>query len=245
MGRSFAFAYGIITYIIFLITFLYAVGFVGNIFVPKTIDSGVQNPVGFALIINLMLLLVFALQHSIMARPGFKRVWTKIIPKSVERSTYILMTNAALILIFLFWQPMPAKVWDASNTFTGTALSILFWIGWFIVLTSTFMIDHFSLLGLKQVHAHLKAQVAPETKFLKIGFYRLVRHPIMTGFLIAFWATPTMSVGHLLFTVATTLYIIIAVLRLEEKDLVAEIGSEYLAYQREIPAFVPSIGRRK
>ncbi len=245
MGRSITFAYGVIVYGISLVTLLYSIGFVGNLLVPKSIDSGTPGPVGVALVVNLLLLSVFALQHSIMARPAFKRVWTRIIPKPAERSTYILMTNAALILIFLFWQPMPTMLWDASNTPVGTALSALFWIGWLVVLASTFMIDHFSLFGLKQVLAHLKTQASPEVGFLKTGFYRLVRHPIMTGFLIAFWAAPAMSVGHLLFAAVTTGYIILAVLRLEEKDLVAEIGEEYLAYQREVPAFIPSFGGRK
>ncbi len=245
MGRSITFAYGVIVYGISLVTLLYSIGFVGNLFVPKTIDSGMPGPAGPALVINLLLLLAFALQHSIMARPAFKRVWTKIIPKPAERSTYILMTNAALILIFLFWQPMPVKLWDASTTPVGPVLSALFWIGWLIVLASTFMIDHFSLFGLKQVHAHLKMRAASEAGFLKTGFYRLVRHPLMTGFLIAFWAAPAMSVGHLLFAAVTTGYILFAVLRLEEKDLVAEIGGEYQAYQREVPAFFPGFGGRK
>jgi len=245
MGRGFAFIYGVVAYIIFLITFLYAIGFVGNIFVPKTIDSGTQGAIGLSLVINLVLLSVFALQHSIMARPAFKRVWTKIIPKAVERSTYVLMASMALILIFLFWQPMTQTVWDASNTLPGVVLTYLFWAGWLIVLASTFMIDHFDLLGLKQVHANLKKYAATAPGFSKRAFYRLVRHPIMTGFLIAFWATPTMTIGHLLFTLMTTGYIIIAVLYFEEKDLVAEIGDEYLDYQREVPAFVPSIRRRR
>ncbi len=245
MGRSVTFAYGVIVYIIFLATLLYSIGFIGNVFVPKTIDSGVSGPVGQAALINLMLLLVFALQHSIMARPAFKRVWTKIIPKPTERSTYMLLTNAALILIFVFWQPMPARVWDASNTVTGSALSALFWAGWLIVLVSTFMIDHFHLFGLKQVHAHLISRVSPASGFLKIGFYRMVRHPIMTGFLIAFWAAPTLSAGHLLFALVTTGYIIVAVLRFEEKDLVAEIGDAYQTYQREVPAFIPGFRGRK
>jgi methanethiol S-methyltransferase len=243
MGRRFAFTYGVVSYVVFLITFLYAIGFVGNIFVPKSIDSGVQGALGLALVINLVLLSIFALQHSIMARPAFKRIWTKIIPKAVERSTYVLMSSGALILIFLFWQPMTAMVWDLSDTLPGMALTALFWAGWLIVLVSTFMIDHFDLVGLKQVHANLKNRAATAPGFRKRAFYRLVRHPIMTGFLIAFWATPTMTIGHLLFALVTTSYIIIAVLYFEEKDLVTEIGDEYLAYRREVPAFIPGIRR--
>jgi len=178
-----------------------------------------------------------------MARPAFKRVWTMFIPKAAERSTYILMTCAALILIFVFWQPLPAPIWNLSNTVLGTALTVLFWVGWLGVLASTFMIDHFDLFGLKQIYANLKKQQTTQLGFIKFGLYRLVRHPIMTGFLIAFWATPTMTTGHLLFAMVTAGYIVIAVLRLEEKDLIAQIGDDYIAYQREVPAFIPSIGR--
>ncbi|WP_146346843.1 methanethiol S-methyltransferase [Falsiphaeobacter marinintestinus] len=243
MGRSITFIYGVGVYAVFLGTFLYSIGFVGNVLVPKSIDSGVQGPVTASVLINLVLLSLFALQHSIMARPAFKRVWTTLIPKPAERSTYILMTCAALIMIFLFWQPLPAKVWDVSQTMAGTALLALFWGGWLVVLASTFMIDHFDLFGLKQIYAHLRDRKATQSGFVKTGLYRLVRHPIMTGFLIAFWATPIMSVGHLLFALVTTGYIVIAVLHLEEKDLIAEIGDDYLTYRREVPAFVPGIGR--
>lgn len=243
MGRSAAFLYGIVVYVIFLITFLYAIGFVGNIAVPKSMDSGTPGPVTMSIVVNLALLSVFALQHSIMARPAFKRLWTRIIPKAAERSTYILMTCAALILIFLFWQPIPNRIWDFGNSVTGLTLSLLFWGGWFVVLSSTFMIDHLDLFGLKQVFAHLRKRQAMQPNFVKTGFYRLVRHPIMTGFLIAFWAAPIMSAGHLLFACVTTGYIVIAVLHLEEKDLIASIGDDYLAYRDEVPAFVPGFGR--
>ncbi len=244
MGRSITFIYGIAVYVIFLVTFLYSIGFVGNVLVPKSIDSGAPGPIVASLVINLVLLSVFALQHSIMARPAFKRVWTKVIPKHAERSTYIFMTCAALILIFVFWQPLPAVVWDVSNTVLGTALTVLFWVGWLVVLASTFMIDHFDLFGLKQIYANLKKRQSIQLGFMKVGLYRLVRHPIMTGFLIAFWAAPTMTAGHLLFTLVTTGYIVIAVLRLEEKDLIAQIGDDYITYQNEVPAFIPSLGQR-
>lgn len=243
MGRSITFIYGLAVYAIFLLTFLYSIGFVGNLLVPKSIDSGVQGSVAASVLVNLALLSAFALQHSIMARPAFKRIWTKVIPKAAERSTYILMTCLALIAIFVFWQPLATSIWDFSNTATGTTLTALFWVGWLIVLTSTFMIDHFDLLGLRQIYANLKNRSAAQSGFIKVGLYRLVRHPIMTGFLIAFWAAPTMSVGHLLFALVTTGYIVIAVLHLEEKDLVAYLGDEYLAYQREVPAFIPGFGR--
>lgn len=243
MGRSITFIYGVAAYAIFLVTFLYSIGFVGNLLVPKSIDSGMQGPIGISTAINLALLSLFALQHSIMARPAFKRVWTKVIPKAAERSTYILMTCGALILIFMFWHPLPTLIWDVSNTIAGTALTALFWGGWLVVLASTFMIDHFDLFGLKQIYANLKTRPATKPGFIKVGLYRLVRHPIMTGFLIAFWAAPVMTVGHLLFAVVTTGYIVIAVLHLEEKDLIAEMGDDYLAYRRDVPAFVPSFGR--
>ncbi|MEP4198530.1 MAG: methanethiol S-methyltransferase [Aliishimia sp.] len=242
MGRSITFIYGVAAYVIFLVTFLYSIGFVGNILVPKSIDSGAVGPVARSLMINLALLCVFALQHSIMARPAFKRIWTKVIPKEAERSTYILMTCAALILLFVFWQPLATPIWDVRNTIFGLVLVMLFWIGWLVVLTSTFMIDHLELFGLKQIYANRKKRQATQQGLVKMGLYRLVRHPIMTGFLIAFWAAPTMSVGHLLFALVSTGYIVIAVLHLEEKDLIAEIGDDYRAYQREVPAFVPRLG---
>ncbi|MEP3783312.1 MAG: methanethiol S-methyltransferase [Ascidiaceihabitans sp.] len=244
MGRSITFIYGVAAYVIFLVTFLYSIGFVGNILMSKSIDSGASGPVARSLMINIALLCVFALQHSIMARPAFKRIWMKVIPKAAERSTYILMTCVALILIFEFWQPLARPVWDVRNTNFEMLLIMLFWIGWLVVLTSTFMIDHFDLFGLKQVYANLKKRQVTQKGFVKIGLYRLVRHPIMTGFLIAFWAAPAMSVGHLLFALVATGYIVIAVLHLEEKDLIAEIGDDYRAYQREVPAFIPGLGGR-
>lgn len=244
MTRIIAFIYGLVAYVIFLLTFLYAIGFVGNILVPKAIDTGTQGPFAMALTINLLLLSLFAFQHSIMARPAFKRIWTQLVPKAVERSTYVLMTCAALILIFAYWQPMTVNVWDFGDTYVATLFIAVFWAGWFIVLASTFMIDHLDLVGLKQVHAQLKERTAQSVKFRKFGFYRLVRHPIMTGFLIAFWATPIMTTGHLLFALVTTGYIVIAVLRFEEKDLIVEIGTPYLEYKREVPAFIPSIRKR-
>ena len=243
MGRSATFLYGIIAYTIFLVTFLYTIGFVGNILVPKSIDSGTPGPITASIFINLALLSVFAIQHSIMARSGFKRVWTRIIPNAAERSTYILMTCVALVLIFLFWQPVPDVIWSFDNQFAGVILTALFWCGWLLVLSSTFMIDHLDLFGLKQVFAHLKQRQAVKPNFVKTGFYRLVRHPIMTGFLIAFWATPTMSAGHLMFALVMTGYIVIAVLYLEEKDLIASIGDDYLTYRNEVPAFVPGFRR--
>ena len=199
---------------------------------------------------NLALLSVFALQHSIMARPAFKRVWTKIEPKSVERTTYVLLSSLALVLICVYWQPMQGIVWDVSGSGLGLALQVLFWVGWLIVLTSTFMIDHFDLFGLRQVFLNLKQREVNHTGFRKVVFYRMVRHPIMTGFIIAFWSTPAMTTGHLLFKLVNTAYIYIAVKYFsiavkyfEEKDLVAAIGAPYVTYQEDLGMFFPGIGK--
>ncbi len=245
MGRVLALIYGIMAYAGFLGAFLYTIGFVGNFIVPKSIDSGIEGPVVISVAINLLVLSGFALQHSVMARPAFKRVWTRVVPKSVERSTYVLMANLALVLIFVYWQPLPNIVWDVSSTNVGTVLQAVFWAGWLIVLTSTFMIDHFDLVGLRQVYLNLKQQKITHKDFCKRAFYKLVRHPIMTGFLIAFWATPTMTIGHFLFAVVMTTYIYIAVKHFEEKDLIAEIGEPYRQYQSEVGPFFPGIGKSR
>lgn len=244
MSRAIAFLDGITAYAIFFVTFLYAIGFVGNIVVPKSIDTGMQGDLMTALVVNVLLLSVFALQHSIMARPGFKRVWTKVVPDAVERSTYVLLSSLALVLIFALWRPMTGLVWDVTGTPLATVLQAVFWVGWLIVLTSTFMINHFDLFGMSQVYAKLRNRTFTPSGFRKLFLYRLIRHPIMTGFLIAFWATPTMSTGHLLFAAVTSTYILIAVLGLEEKDLIAEIGDDYVTYRKEVGAFFPKIGGR-
>ena len=245
MGRALTFSYGIVVYGVFFGAFLYAIGFVGDLIVPKSINSGPEAPLLLSLTINLALLSIFALQHSVMARPGFKQIWTRAIPKSIERSTYILLTSAALCLIFAFWHPIPNVIWDVSSTPLGLGLQITFWVGWLIVLTSTFMIDHFDLMGLKQVYSHLTKREFKQRGFQKRFLYRLVRHPIMTGFLIAFWATPIMTAGHLLFACITTAYVYIAVTHFEEKDLVNEIGDDYEIYQKEVGAFIPGVGRKR
>ena len=231
-------------YVVFFLTFLYSVGFVGNILVPKHIDSGEEGPLAIAFVINLLLLSIFALQHTVMARPKFKATWTKIIPEPVERSTYVWLSSFALILMFAFWKPMPGIVWDVSGTIFGTALQILFWVGWLIVLTSTFMIDHFDLFGLRQVYLNLKQRKFNHRGFQKLFFYKIVRHPIMSGFIIAFWATPTMTIGHLLFAVVTTIYIYLAVKHFEEKDLVDVIGADYIDYQKEVGMLIPGVGKK-
>ena len=231
--------YGILSYIVFLISFLYAIGFVGNLWVPKGIDSGSETDVTTALLINIGLLSLFAVQHSVMARPGFKAWWVKLIGKAAERSTYILLTSLALLLIFWKWQPINAIIWDLENNALILIMQVLFWMGWGIVLLSTFMISHFELFGLTQIVDNLKDQVTQSPKFQTNYLYKIVRHPIMLGFLIAFWATPTMTVGHLLFAVVTTAYILVAVKFLEEKDLRKALGEKYKAYQKEVPMLIP------
>lgn len=231
--------YGISAYIIFLISFLYSIGFVGNLIVPKTIDSGAETNFTTSLLINIGLLSLFAIQHSIMARPAFKGWWIKFIGKAAERSTYILLSSLALLLIFWKWQPMTSIIWNIENNTLILLVRVLFLMGWLIVLLSTFMISHFELFGLTQIVDNLKDKVTESPKFQTNYLYKIVRHPLMLGFLIAFWAAPTMTIGHLLFTLVTTVYIIVAVKFLEEKDLRKSLGDKYVAYQQEVPMLIP------
>jgi protein-S-isoprenylcysteine O-methyltransferase Ste14 len=239
MKKVIIFIYGIISYLVFLIAFLYAIGFVGNIVVPKSIDSGVETTLFSSLFINVILLSVFALQHSIMARPQFKKWFTTIISPVMERSTYILLSSLALLLIYWQWQPITTIVWKMENEIVSLFLTGIFFLGWLIVLLSTFMINHLELFGLAQIFDNLKNKKTPNPKFQTNYLYKLVRHPLMLGFLIAFWATPTMTVGHLLFTLVTTIYIFVAVKYLEEKDLKKVIGKDYEMYQKEVPMIIP------
>lgn len=236
--------YGVICYLIFLCTFLYAIGFVGGVIVPKTIDSGQSAAPTVALIIDLVLLGAFAVQHSVMARPGFKAVWTKIVPRSIERSTYVLFSSLLLALICWQWRPLPATVWNVSSSHVlADVLIALFWIGWLILLLATFMINHFDLFGLRQVYLRMRGLEYSTLHFTQRAFYRIVRHPIMLGFLIAFWATPRMSLGHFVFSAATTGYILIGI-ALEEHDLIAALGEQYRAYRSRVPMLIP-IGKFK
>jgi protein-S-isoprenylcysteine O-methyltransferase Ste14 len=238
MGRILAVLYGAVCYVIFLATFLYAIGFVGNFAVPKTIDSGVPGPIGQAILVNVVLLGIFAVQHSVMARPGFKAVWTKIVPRPVERSTYVLFSSAALILLYWQWRPMTDLVWDVDNEIARNAIWAAFALGWLLVLISTFLINHFDLFGLRQVYLYLRETRYTELPFQIASFYKIVRHPLLLGFIIAFWAAPTMTVGHLVFTLATTAYMLVAI-QFEERDMVRFHGQAYVEYRERVSMIVP------
>lgn len=238
MGRFIAFLYGLSSYAFFFVTFLYAIGFVTGYAVPKTIDSGAVVPMTEALVVDLLLMSLFAVQHSVMARKPFKRWWTSFVPKSVERSTYVLFSSLALALLFWQWRPLPALVWQVADSGIALAVTGLALVGWFIVLTSTFLINHFELFGLHQVANNLAGRAMPAARFRTPLYYQFVRHPIYLGFIIAFWATPTMTSGHLLFAAVTTAYIVVGIL-LEERDLVDLFGDEYRRYRQRVSMLVP------
>jgi methanethiol S-methyltransferase len=241
--RIAVFLYGVVCYAAFFGTFLYAIGFVGNLVVPKSIDSAPEGPLGMALLVNALLLGVFAVQHSVMARPAFKRWWTRFVPRPAERSTYVLFSSLALIALFAFWQPIGGVIWDVQEPVGRAVLYGLFAFGWGLVLVATFLINHFDLFGLRQVWLHLRGREYRPLNFGTPGLYKIVRHPLYVGWLFAFWATPTMTAAHLFFALLTTAYILIAI-RFEERDLVAEHGARYTEYRKQVPMLVPRIGGR-
>jgi methanethiol S-methyltransferase len=229
--------YAIVSYTVFLVSSLYAVGFVGNYLVPKSIDVGGPTNLSEAIVVNLLLLGLFAIQHSIMARPGFKQGWARIFPVACQRSTYVLLSSLILLLLFWQWRPIPMPVWQIGGIAAWSLIGI-YWLGWLIVFASTFMIDHFDLSGLRQAFCALRGAEVPGQSFKTPLLYKIVRHPLMLGFLLAFWATPEMTAGHLLFAIMTTAYILVG-LQFEERDLIAEFGIQQ--YRRRVPMLLPRL----
>ncbi|MBR0714218.1 methanethiol S-methyltransferase [Bradyrhizobium liaoningense] len=236
--KLFAFLYGIAAYLVFLVTVLYAIGFVMGLVVPKSIDTGADSSVVEAIVINLLLMALFAVQHSVMARRRFKAWWTQFVPKPVERSTYVLFASLSLLLLFWQWRPMPTIVWNVEDPDLAATVVTLSFAGWVLAFTSTFMINHFELFGLNQVTNHVLDKEASPPRFRTPLFYKFVRHPLYLGFIIAFWATPTMTVGHLLFAAVTTIYILLGI-ALEERDLVDLFGDEYRQYKQRVSMLIP------
>jgi protein-S-isoprenylcysteine O-methyltransferase Ste14 len=232
--------YGTAVYVFFLATFLYAIAFIGNLWVPKTVDSGAAASVAEAVLVNLVLLAIFALQHSVMARRSFKRWWTSIVSPAVERSTYVLAATLALALLLWQWRAVPEPViWRVENPLAVQALWAVFWLGWAVLLLATFLINHFELFGLRQVFSRLIGREIPETEFRTPFIYRYVRHPIYLGFLLGFWSAPVMSAGHLLFAIGATGYILVGIW-FEERDLVAQFGEQYRRYRDQVGMLIPS-----
>lgn len=238
IGKIAVFVFGFAAYLVFFVTFLYAIGFVEGLVVPKTIDSGEVVPLGEAAIINLLLMALFAVQHSLMARRQFKQWWTRYVPQPVERSIYVLLASLALILLFWQWRPIPGVVWEIADPQIAMAVMALSFFGWFLVLTSTFLINHFELFGLHQVVNNLVGRTMPAPRFKTPALYKFVRHPIYLGFIVAFWAAPTMTVGHLLFAAVTIAYIFVGIF-LEERDLTELFGDEYRRYKQRVSMLIP------
>lgn len=243
MKRYLIICYGAAAYLLFLVAFLYLVGFVGNFWVPRTVDHGIPAPIGWAVPVNVLLVGAFGIQHSVMSRPAFKRWWTRFVPPPIERSTYVVLSSAALALLYWQWRTMDIVVWDAGQPAARLAVWALFWLGWAIALAATFMVSHVDLFGLRQVYLAWRGKPYTHIGFRATLLYRLVRHPLMLGFLIAFWAAPTMTAGHVLFALAMTGYILVAV-QLEERDLVAALGSQYRGYRDNVSMLVPVPRRR-
>ena len=244
LKRFLALFYGLVAYLLFLGAFLYTVGFISDTGVPKNIDTGTASPVAVALAIDLALLAIFGLQHSIMARQGFKRVWTMIVPQPVERATFVLAADFALILILWQWRPLPGVVWDFTGTAAEPVLQALFWIGWGVLLLSTFLLNHFELFGLTQVWNYATNRVAKQSTFKTPSLYRVVRHPLYLGFVIAFWSTPRMTVSRLVFAAVCTAYILVGIY-FEERDLIAHYGLVYREYRSRVPMLIPFFRRPK
>jgi protein-S-isoprenylcysteine O-methyltransferase Ste14 len=244
MGRIGVFLFGVASYVLFLAVFLYAIGFIGGFVTPTSLDGAPTRPLWQALAIDLGLLSVFALQHSGMARPGFKRWWVRIVPPSAERSAYVLLTCLALIALFALWQPIGGVIWEAKSAWALAIPISLYAIGWALLLYSTFLIDHFDLFGLKQVWLQLRRAPYAGPAFHQPALYKLVRHPLYVGWLLIFWSAPKMTAAHLLFAVVTTLYILAAI-QLEERDLIAEFGDDYRDYKRRTPMLIPRLGGRR
>jgi len=244
MQRAFFMGFALVSYTIFFATFLYLIAFVGDLpWVARTVDRGPDAPLATALVVNVALIALFGVQHSVMARQGFKRAWTKIVPEPAERSIYVLAASAVLILLFLLWRPIDGVVWETDSRLLSGLLWLLFGAGWGIVLLSTFLINHFELFGLQQAWFNLRGRAAAAPKFRQPFFYKLVRHPLYAGFFLAFWATPQMTVGHLVLALGMSVYMLIAI-RYEELDLVGLFGGDYERYQREVGMLVPGVGRR-
>ena len=242
MRRLLALVYGVAAYLFFLGTFIYAIGFVGNIGVSKGIDAGPVSSLPVTIAIDTLLLAVFAVQHSVMARQGFKKVWTRIVPHCIERSTYVIAATLALALLLWQWRPLPGILWDLRETTAATILTVLFWVGWAVLLISTCLVNHFELFGLAQVWAYFRGRELPQPSFRTPGLYRVVRHPIYFGFVIGFWSAPVMTTGHLMFAIATTGYILVGIF-FEERDLIAAYGQTYRDYRRRVPMLVPFFKR--
>ena len=243
MKRSLIFLYGVASYLVFFATFLYAVGFIGNVWVPKSLDSPRDIRLGNALAIDLSVLALFAVQHSVMARPAFKRWWTRIIPPAAERSTYVLFSSLALVLLFYYWQPLGGSIWSLTSSAAVTTMTVLYAAGWALLLYVTFLIDHFDLFGLRQVWFALRGKPYPAVPFVTPWLYRQVRHPLYIGWLMIVWATPSMTVTHAVFAGMCTAYILVAI-RFEERDLI-RFHPEYAEYRRRVPMLLPFRRRQR
>jgi methanethiol S-methyltransferase len=242
MNRLLTLGYGAVCYVVFLVVFVYMIGFVGGL-TPRSVDNAIGAPIGQAVVIDLVLLSLFAVQHSVMARPAFKRWWTRIVPKPLERSTYVLLASLVLALLAWQWRELPTIVWHVTWEPARLIIWAVFWLGWGIVLASTFMINHFDLFGMRQVLAVWRRRLLPDIDFQTRLLYRVVRHPLNLGFIVAFWAAPTMTAGRLLFAVVTTCWIVLA-MHLEERDLLAGIGARYAAYRQSVPMIIPGLRLR-